>query len=109
MHYCPSCGYNFERDPIIESGLWRLDPIQGIAYYNGVRMKLTEQQFGILYAVAAAKGVIVERGTLLNRVGSDAETNVIATQMSRIGDACRERWIKMPIETVWGKGLRWIG
>lgn len=108
MHFCPSCGYNLERDPVVESGLWRLDPIAGEAYHHNRKVRLSAQQFGILYACSAARGGLITRDMLMSRLGSDAETNTLSVQLSRIRNACREVGAAMPIETVWGKGLRWV-
>ena len=108
MHYCPSCGYNFERDPIIESGLWRLDPGSREAFHNGDPFPVSGSVFEMLYATAAAKGQVVSRDALLGRMGSDAEGNVLDVWKARLKEACSARMIALPVETVRGRGFRWV-
>jgi DNA-binding response OmpR family regulator len=70
---------------------------------------LTPQQLELAAAVIRGRGRILPYAPLADRVGSDAVNlnNLFGAQMSRMRKAFAAIGAPMPIERVWGQGLRW--
>lgn len=107
MHYCPSCGYNLERDPVITIDGYRLDPTAGTVWRDGYWLPLSRSEFHLLYSLAAAKGRVVAKQPLMLRI-SDGETeSIVNVFVSRIRAKLLDAGWPNLIETVWGRGYRW--
>lgn len=102
-HFCPSCGYNLERDkPIVRDG-WSLT--HNSAVYRGSDIGITAGEAGVLYALASAAPRFVTALAIGNRVSAgDDVANVVCVLIRRLrrklGDAC-------PIMTRRGSGYSW--
>ncbi len=101
---CPHCGYDFEASKPIQRGDWLLFPDRTML--EGKPLRLTFQQSVALYTVANAGDEIVTRGALLNCISDTGNMNLVSVLVSRLKD--RLGW-RYPLETVHGRGLRWVG
>lgn len=104
MHpYCPSCGFNFERDKPVTLGRWTLEPSH--ATYDGKPVDLTAMESQILHTIATAKGRPIHSEVIGSRVSYAADPrNLVAVSVlkmrRKLGNIC-------PIVTVRGAGYRW--
>ena len=105
--FCPHCGSDIRLDePILLNDF----AMFGDGYplvYQGRAIGLSPKQSAICWTLLKAYPHIVRRDTLLIRIGSDAETNVIDVQLSRIRSKLAGLGAPNPIETVHAIGYRW--
>lgn len=106
MTCCPSCGFNLTRDEIVEIDGWRIDP-RGIAEYDGRAIHFAPAQLIILHSIAMMRGRIAARDAILNRMGTEAEPNILSVLVCRIRRTINAAGIPSPIKTVCGRGYRW--
>ena len=100
--FCPHCGYNFEADAPVVSGRWRVTPYSVELDGRAIHLPLAEA--GTLYAIASARGEVVRKEAIANRI-SDSEDpgNIVDVYLTRL----RKKLPGVPIQTVWGLGCRW--
>jgi OmpR family two-component system response regulator YxdJ len=105
--FCPCCGADIRLDtPIMLNDF----SMYGDGYplmHKGKRVPLTPMQNAICWTLLKAYPAVVSADVLMIRVGSDAESNALDVQLSRMRAKMRELGIPNPIETIWGKGFRW--
>jgi DNA-binding response OmpR family regulator len=101
---CPSCGYSLTRDEPVERDGWRVEPTG--AWYRGKHILTGPSDSATLHAIASAPRP-VSTDALLNRLGSEALSNVVAVYVSRIRSRCSALGVPSPIQTVRSYGYRW--
>lgn len=103
-HFCPNCGYNQTPDPIVEMGGWRIDPRNQHADFQGRRVHFTPSELTILHTLMAAGGDLVTRDALMERTGSEADSNSLQVLVARV----RGKISGTPVEvlTIRRAGLR---
>lgn len=107
MNFCPCCGTDLERYAPIERDGFRSD-LTGSFAFRGRPIPLTQSQHLLVHTVMAARpGAIVRRDTILDRMGSDGDNNLVSVQLCRIRERIRRAGAPCPIESVQGRGLRW--
>ena len=101
---CPHCGYNLQADAMMVSGDLRIDP-RGLLSWKGETVSLSPSQREILASVVKADGRPVSYEVLAERIGYDGEDprSLVKSQVFHM----RRRVPGLPINTVWGVGLRW--
>jgi DNA-binding response OmpR family regulator len=105
--FCPCCGTDIRCDqPIILNEFSMLGDGAPLLYKRKP-IPMTPMQSALCWSLLKAFPAIVRNDVLLMRVGSEAESNAIDVQLSRIRAKLRARNIPNPIENVWGKGYRW--
>jgi DNA-binding response OmpR family regulator len=102
MTCCPSCGYNLTRDEVIERDEWSIDP-RGAVRFQGEAIYLPPALFTIMHTLATTTRS-VRAEVLLNRMGSEAQPQVIGVLICRLRKLLRDKKIPSPIQTVWGRG-----
>lgn len=96
----------------LEIGRFVIDATKHLATKDGVMLKLTPKEFGLLYALASAPGDVLSKEQLVEQVwGAEfvGETTSITVFMKKL----REKVEDDPsdpriIETVWGIGYRLV-
>lgn len=106
--FCPHCGADIRVDePILLNGF----SMYGDGYplmYNGKGVLLTRYESSFCWTLLKAYPRMVKHDTLLLRLGSDSETNVLDVVVSRIRAKLRHHGVPNPIETMYGQGgFRW--
>ena len=107
--YCPDCGCNLSKNPIVTVGQLRVDPT-GAAWWGDRRIATTRQHSRILYALAKSFPWTLTRDVLVVAMGSDAEPKMVDVQVCKLRQ--RMKLADVPvglIETVWGRGYRLDG
>lgn len=105
--FCPSCGFNLERDTVLEVDGFTLDP-RGIAGFAGRQLMIRAREVTILHTVAEAQGRTISRDVIASRIGYDGEGNAIDVYMSRLRQALLAAGAPNPIRNVWGRGFAWV-
>jgi len=107
---CPSCGYNLRAEVPIKAGRFGYNPSVGFMI-DGERPRATPQVHSLLGVVLRAQGRIVHHDAVLNVLDSDAEDgrNLVSQNVHRARAVFQSMEIPFPIETIWGRGLRWVG
>lgn len=103
IRHCPNCGQNLRADEAVERDGWRLTP--GMAWLNGVPVKLTLGMAVILHTLATVAPAPVRHDVLANR----SSRGIYSTSSLKV-TICKMRQILgplSPIETVFGFGYRW--
>lgn len=105
-HFCPNCGFNQTPDPAVTLAGWTVDPATRHAEFDGKRAHLTPAEFTIFHTLIAANGAIVSRDALMERIGSDSDSNSLQVIVGRL----RDKIEKTPIEilTIRGAGFRLV-
>ena len=103
-HFCPNCGYNRAPDPILEAAGWRVDPRNREAIFGSKRVHFTPAELTIFHSLLAANGETVRRDVLMERIGSDADSNSLQVLLARV----RRKISGTPVEilSLRGHGLR---
>jgi DNA-binding response OmpR family regulator len=105
--FCPHCGSDIRSDePILLNDF----SMYGDGYplvYRGKPVHLTPGQSALCWSLLKAYPSIVRANTLILRMGSDCESNVIDVVISRIRAKLRMISAPNPIETIRGRGYRW--
>lgn len=104
MRFCPSCGYSFEQDKIVDRDHFTIDP-RGALYYRGQFIRATPQQIGIFHTIASINR-IVSAEVISNRVGSDEvanPSNGVSVQLSRLRTLFEYSHIPWPIVSYRGR------
>ncbi len=101
---CPLCGGHVEQYPDIAF-------IEGIFYYKGARIVLTQGEYRLLSALAKRRGTPVSREALwvleYGHLPNDSPSPKIFDVIM-----CKLRWklarqgVPFAIETIWGRGWR---
>jgi DNA-binding response OmpR family regulator len=105
--FCPSCGFNFERDETIERDGFTLDP-RGAVSFLGKAIAFTKAEAGFLHTIAASNGRLVTREVIGARIGQGEDPKDVATVMlHRVRKRLRAVSAPCPIVHVQGRGLRW--
>jgi DNA-binding response OmpR family regulator len=107
---CPHCGYDLERDELIERDGFRLDP-RGTTDFNGHPVQLTKAQSIFFASVAKEAPRALSYVALIERMGIEGadERNVLAVQFSHIRTRLRAFDIPLPIVSVRSVGYQWRG
>lgn len=107
--FCPSCGLNLAAEQPIAVGPLEIDP-RGEARWFGRRINCTAAQFQVLGALVQARGRIVSKDVLAERVGyeSDGDShNLVQVLLCRLRGHLRQ--VGAPptmIVLEWGRGYR---
>jgi DNA-binding response OmpR family regulator len=103
--FCPHCGHDIEKDQPIVSGDMQFDP-RGDVLWQGEKVHLGPSQRMVLHALLKARGKILKRETIALRIGHDGEGDprrLIDVHICKL----KKRMPGLPVETVYGVGLRW--
>lgn len=101
--FCPTCGTDIEVDEPVAVGALRIDPRTHRVVWRGRPVHLPRAQFVILHTLVKARGALVGRGVLRERVGTEADTDCIDVWLTRI----RHSLPGAPITSERGIGWRW--
>lgn len=105
---CPCCGFNLERDEVVERDGFRLDP-RGYVEFKGTLLDLRQSGRLILHALAAEDGRICSNGMLRGKIGAEDElSDVVSTQLTYLRRDLVRQGIEPPVQNVWGVGWRWF-
>ena len=97
---CPSCGYDLVRDShIIINEFSMLSP-GGDLYYRGERVQITAAERMIIWSIMKAYPKPITHGSILNRLDSEAEGNVVDVHLTRIRNALRKMGAPIPFEPI---------
>lgn len=108
IHFCPSCGFNLTRDETLTLGDWVLTP--SWTEYQGQRLRHAPASASILlYSIAAGRGQAVQTTAILNRLGSEASSNVISVYLSRLRVLLKAEGWPIPVKTNGRGGYLWVG
>jgi DNA-binding response OmpR family regulator len=83
MPFCPCCGHNLAAEAVIAIGQLRVDP-RGDATWGGGTIGLTSAEHIILASIAGAKGAIVAKAVLQERIGYEGDGNVIDVFLTKM-------------------------
>lgn len=106
---CPHCGYDLERDQIIDRDGLRFDP-RGDVTWHGMALQLTTNERIVLGTIVKAAPDCVTRAVLDERTGYTGMGNCSEVLVCRIRRKMRDvapAMIATPLETVRGLGIRW--
>lgn len=81
--HCPSCGYNLKAETPVSVGPMSFDP-RGEVRFHGQRLHLTPAERIILGTLLSQPGKFVSTEVLNIRIGTEAESRVVDTHVSRI-------------------------
>jgi DNA-binding response OmpR family regulator len=100
---CPHCGYDLVIDaPVILNDFSMLNSLAPL-YYRGQVIRLTPAERCVAWTLIKAFPRAVRLGVILDRLGSDAEGNVIDVYLSRIRKKLRDIGAPIPFESAGGK------
>lgn len=95
---CPHCGADLAKDqPIIINDFSMLSPLSPLCY-KGMPLPLAPAARGVCWTLMKAFPRPVSIDTILNRLDSDAEGNVVDVYLSRIRKALRAIDAPIPFE-----------
>jgi two-component system phosphate regulon response regulator PhoB len=97
-----------EEREIIEIGPVQLDPGQRLCMREGAALVLTAKEFDLLYALMKARGNVVTRSYLMDRIWGyhgDSESRTLDTHVRRVREKLRKEGER--IQTVRGVGYRY--
>jgi DNA-binding response OmpR family regulator len=101
--FCPHCGYDLVHDqPIILNDFSMLSSHSPLLY-RGQPIKLSAAMRSLCWTLMKSYPRPVREDVILDRMGSEAEGNVIDVYMSRIRKALREIKAPIPFENVTSK------
>jgi DNA-binding winged helix-turn-helix (wHTH) protein len=105
---CPHCGYDLKVDQPITDGRLSFDP-RGCIYVDGAKIALPPRVSIVLGTLMKARGRIVSRTVLIERLGSDSDDAWIgvATVIKLLRRALEAAGIRDSIETHYGLGYAW--
>lgn len=106
--FCPHCGYDLVRDtPVLinDFSMWNSSsPL----YWRDKMIKLTDSERIICYTLMRAYPGAAKVDTLLDRIGSDAETNIIEVFVCRARRKIRTAGGPNPIGTIYPRKYVWL-
>lgn len=108
-HFCPSCGFNLEKDEPLAVGDWNIDLRGGVQFRGRHVDYLSTTQIGILHTIAASRprNVSIE---ILTARHSESESSVsIRVLICALKRDLRFQGIPVPIKTDRGAGYHWTG
>lgn len=106
---CPRCGFNLERDTLIERDGFVLDP-RGMIAFHGRPVKMRASGARLLHLLAKSAGRVLSRDVIYERLfgGDAADTaNFIAAIASQARAELRREGIPDPICNQPREGLFW--
>lgn len=107
--FCPHCGYDLEPAAAIVDGNWSWRPGFGLAFRDKL-LPLTPHQHELAGTLMRARGAIVARSVIAERLGideRDAYPNIISVQLSKMRQKLAPLGLDCPIINRWGRGLAW--
>lgn len=106
--YCPSCGHDFASFDGIIDGRFSYSPASGFCI-DGERLDAPAQVHKAMGAVMSAHGLCVGLEPVAEQMGyhGDDPSNIVKVRMTHARRAVTSRGVAFPIETLWGRGLRW--
>lgn len=81
--HCPSCGYNLKAEKPVSVGPMFYDP-RGEVRFHGQRVKLTPSEHVVLGTLVSEVGRFISADVLMNRLGTEAEGNVVDVHLCHI-------------------------
>ena len=102
-------GSPFSEDDVIKSGPFKLNLRAREVHKNGVKIELTQSEYGLLKAFMQNIGKALSRDELLAHIwgyNDEVETRVTDETLRRIRSKLSSADSKVQIETVWGYGYR---
>lgn len=104
--FCPGCGCNLAAEQPVELGALRVDP-RGDVTWAGNLVDLTGGQHQVLSTLAQARGQLVTKAVLEERLGYEGLANVVDVHLVRIRRKLRQAGAPATaIATVTGRGHR---
>lgn len=101
---CPHCGYDFVKDaPIILNDFSMMNAAAPLRY-KGAVVVVTPACRVVCWTLMKAFPRPVRLDVVLNRLGSEAEGNVVAVYLSRIRKALREVGAPIPFMSIRARG-----
>jgi DNA-binding response OmpR family regulator len=101
--FCPSCGFNLDKDRTVERDGYIIDPY-GLVSYIGIPIRMPNQQRLLLHSIAVAPA-LVTHGVLSNRL--DCKLECLRVYASHLRNSLRQHAVPLIIEAVWGQGYKW--
>ena len=102
MRCCPTCGAPYDKAPSIEAGGIVLNRAAMTAEYRGHRVKLTSQEFWVLWKIVERRGLTAPHEWLSEETRGDPR-NAIKMRVYKIRQALGDQ---AAIESVWGIGYK---
>jgi DNA-binding response OmpR family regulator len=104
--FCLGCGCNLAAEQVVELGELRADP-RGDISWSGGALPLTAGEHLLLGSLAQARGRVVSKAVLQERIGYEGDNNVIEVFLVRIRRKLRSAGAPTDlIETVMSRGIR---
>ena len=101
--FCRVCGANMTADEPVERDGLSVDPA-GPVIWHGAPVRLTRAELIVLHSLVTEATRPVTRGALMERIGSDVDTNVIEMLVTRIKKKLRTVGPEPLLTSVWGSG-----
>lgn len=105
--FCPSCGYDLERDKVYEEGAFRFDP-RGTITWDGRPVHFGTSERLLIWSAIKGRGRLVPWSTIMDRMDTVSRESA-AVFLSRVRKIMIAATKQNPIATVWGAGIMWIG
>jgi len=106
MSFCPSCGFNLDRDKVLQLDGFTLDP-RGEVHFGETRVELSHHEALVMHTVAAAAGRPVKTETIACRVSDGEDPHCASVFIHRARRRLLAAGIPNPIQTAFRRGYRW--
>ena len=104
---CPCCGYDLVKDEPVKIGDFNMASDFGPLQYKGKRVRLTAAQKSLCWSLMKAYPRPVRSSTLRNRIGSDADSNVLQVLVCRIRKTLANAGAPAVVKSIAGVGYAW--
>lgn len=105
--FCPHCGFDLEASAPIKIGAFEMRTPDSDLLVGGGAIHFPTSERIILHTLMLAAPNPVDRLILRERIGTEADGNVLDVFISRIRARITAAGFEPPIKTVWGVGYAW--
>jgi len=106
MSFCPSCGFNLDRDEVLQLDGFVLDP-RGMIAFQGSPVLMTHHEAMAMHTVASANGRPVKTETISQRISDGEDPHCASVFIHRARRRLLAAGVPNPIQTAFRRGYRW--